>query len=350
MKDIDTLLREADPAAHTPDYTEAERRDLLAAALTSPPRRRSRLLPRLAAVAAATALVAWVGVSQLAGSGATARAEEVLTEAAINAVDEPARPDQYWEITQEGSAGDPACPESSIERRYIAVDGNRPSWYYLKDTSPNCHPDTPNPDESGWQWAKSPNEMVDSWTYPSPKFLASLPRDPIALRDKMAADSRKMNFMEEALDAGHGPYMIISRLLSSDAVPADLRVAFFEVLKMTPGLDITQELERDGRAVVILEVPDGEGTGQLMLDPETGQSVGYYYQWGEDNVREGTFSRKLVDEIPPEVVAVSEASGCIVVDDYSMGDPIRCGLEGEPSEPQSPSPSPLVSPSPSPSR
>lgn len=324
MTDIETLLKSADPGAETLGYTEAERRDLLARSIAPEPKR-SRLGWRLAAVAAATATVIGIGASSLATPAISARAEEVLTQAAINAVDQPAEPDQYWEITEHALGGgelDDPCRESYVEKRYLSVDGNQPSWYFSDNAAPeDCQSrdEDPTPDQYAWAWSKSPNELADNWYWPSPSFLASLPRDVDQLRARMEADSEGLS------DSGLGVYSLALNALDSGLAPADLRASIFEVLKTVPGLTVVDEMKLGSRSVVVFGVTFSAGfedqqiVQQLMIDPDIGQVVGLRVVLSEDNIREATYERRLVDEIPEQVRDIATVHDCEIVVDNSLG-------------------------------
>lgn len=304
MTDIDTLLRAADPAAGVPDYSDAERRHILVRAIapTTPPKRRAGL--RIGAVAAAVVMVTAVGVSNLVGTGATARADQILTEAAINAVDPPATADQYWKMTGTADYGTgEVCGESFTETHYLAVDGNRPSWYVESyDTAPGC---PPLGEDRIWTLTKSPNAMVDSWRWPSPAFLASLPRDPEQLRSRLYADAKGIG----ASSTDAGVFVLIDYALTYGAPPADLRSAMFEVLKDVPGISVADEMVVDGREVALFTLEGGEVTEMLMIDPEAGQLVGFQ---GVQNERKVTYERLVVDTVPEEVQDAADMLDCEV--------------------------------------
>ena len=199
MNNFETLLRAHDPGADTPDYSDAERRDFLSNAIAPAAPSRRRRGWRIGAVAAAMVTVAGLGVGNLAGSNATARAEEILTEAAINAVDPPTQPGQYWKVTATGDYGGvDACGDNFVETSYLSVEGNRPSWYIESDNrAPGCAPAV---QDRTWTLTKSPNEMVDSWRWPSPSFFASLPRDVEQLRSRLYTDAEGVS--PSSTDAG----------------------------------------------------------------------------------------------------------------------------------------------------
>ncbi len=303
MNDLDTLLRAADPAAETRDFTDAERRAILTSALTPQQAPKRRLGWRIGAVAAAALTAIGLGIGNLGGSSAEARADEVLTEAAINAVDPPSRPDQYWEVTAARDYGTDGCAMSD-EIYYLSVSGDQPTWYLSRDTSPAACPGEP---EASYTWTlpKSPNEMVDSWRWPSPAFLASLPRDVDQLRERLYQDA------EGGAVSGRdvGVFLLVGYALTYGAPTADLRAAFFEVLKTVPGITVTDEMEVDGRTVAVFGIRGEDVTEMIVIDPEAGDLVGFQ---GVESQRKVTYTRELVDSVPEEVRAAASVLNCEV--------------------------------------
>lgn len=307
MHDITTLLRNADPGAETAPYTEDQRAVILARAVApvTPPRRRLGI--RIGAVAAATLVVIGIGTSNLATPSISARAAEVLSEAAINAKDPVAKPGQYWEIASDYVGGSSDCPETYLDRRYVSVDGTKPTLDWSENTSPACRGElSEEPRISASIWSRSPNELADNWSWPSPKFLASLPRDVDQLRDRMYADSAGLAASDDL-----GVFVLASEALESGAAPSDLRAALFGVLKSVPGLAVVEETTIDGRPVVIFAV-SGAAYEQLMIDPSTGEMVGFRAEVSPDNVRTVVYERRAVDEIPPEMLEVARVRDCTI--------------------------------------
>lgn len=307
MTDIDTLLRTTDPGADTTDFNDAERRRILGRAL-NPESSSKRRGWRIGAVAAAALLVTALGLGNFLGTDTTARADEILTEAAINAVDPPATADQYWKVTATADYGSSeACGESFTETHYLSVDGSRPSWYVESyDTAPGC---PPLGEDRMWTLTSSPNAMADSWRWPSPKFLASLPRDVEQLRSRLYADAEGVSVSS----ADVGVFVLVDYALTYGAPPADLRSALFEVLKTVPGISVADEMILDGREVALFTLEGGEVTEMLMIDPEVGHLVGFQ---GVQSERKVTYERIVVDAVPEEVREAADVLECEVgVDD-----------------------------------
>lgn len=318
MSDIDTLLRQADPAAETPAYSSTERQEILARA-TADTHRPGRRIWRMASVAAATTLVAGLAFTNLGSGGATAVATEVLTQAAIRTQDEPMRADQYLKITTTGEtmvffSNGPAdyCVVTFAYTDHVAVDGSRPSWfdrppYQLADPSDSERCEVR---ESGDRWTHdyAPNSAPASWQEPTPAFLESLPRDVDALRERLYDDT-------EGRGVAHGRHAsvhtYVQDVLRSGLVPADLRAALYEVLISVPGTDVVSDHVVDGRDVVAIGVTGEQGLSDyLLIDPETGAVVGEISDYGEALIT--TVTTEVVDEVPADFRAgakVCDAEG-----------------------------------------
>ena len=311
MPTIDELLATTDPGASTPTFTADQRRTILSTAVAPPKNARPRYW-RFGAVAAVTVLVATLGVSNYAGQSASARADEVLTEAAINAVDPPISPGQFWRVSKLGTAGDPngPCLERFQEDSYLAVDGNKPTLYVSRNLSDRCPGAGPvNEDMWAWMFSRSPNALADNWTWPSVDFLASLPRDVDQLRELMYRDSEGIADTREL-----GVYALAMEALESGIAPADLRSALFEVLKSVPGLVVVENTTVEGRDVVVfaVEVEGQEGLSQTFIDPKVGEVVGFRAKLADDNVRTSVNQRTVVDSIPEDLLEEAEVKDCTI--------------------------------------
>lgn len=148
----------------------------------------------------------------------------------------------------------------------------------------------------------------DSWQSPSPAFLASLPRDPTALKARLYADSA---------GRGSGPdaeaFVYAADLLRSGLVPADLRSSLFEVMAMIPGISLVEARVIDGRVVVVLTVRSLFGqTQRLIVDPEGGQVVGEGENYGNALTAERWVKRELVDAVPMDLQKRAQRMTCTV--------------------------------------
>jgi RNA polymerase sigma-70 factor (ECF subfamily) len=298
------------------------------AATRSPaPHRRSRVGLLVAATAGASAValvVVAVGLPQGAATPAAAAAlDRAATAADITALDQQARPEQYWRITTAGiqlalgpgSAG-PADGESSsvwltrgTRVAYVAVDGSRPSWYVDSPTEvAEVLFGEPPADATGgpgqtWTTNLVPNDTAGSWQEPTQAWLAGLPRAPDQLRDRLYKDTRGRGRSHD------GEVLVtIADALRSGVVPADLRAALFRVLETVPGVDIVQR-HADGQiSIGRLETRDGQRE-EIIIDPATGSYVGERTIQVQElgSIPAGTViedvdvTTTLVDQIPQQV-------------------------------------------------
>lgn len=331
------LMREADPARTVTAATPQCREEILDAAISSHVPRTRRGAGRIAAAVAVAASLAVGGfaVQGLLGDPAEARADEVLAEAAINAVDPPTAPGQYWEITSTligitvycapETTSSVDCTDAYISRRphitYVEVDGAAPSWVVegpeeLVEALDPAGRMAPS-ERRVWTGDLTPNDFPGGWQTPSPAWLAQLPRDPQALRDRLYQDSRGTD---------EGAFTYAADLLRSGRVPADLRSALFTVLSDIPGVRLVDEAAViDGRTGVAIQLDSGAGTRQLIIDPEIGQLIGERDRPSEDPYADrnlGTsYTRVLVDEVPADVVAEAEHIECYIADDNATNCP-----------------------------
>ncbi len=109
-----------------------------------------------------------------------------------------------------------------------------------------------------------------SWQLPDRKFMASLPRDPQALFDRLRKDTA---------GRGQGPdlemLVYVADMLRSGLVPADLRAALYRTLAMVPGIEITEKVANlDGRKGIALGIAADGGRQDVIIDPATGQFIG----------------------------------------------------------------------------
>lgn len=304
-------------------YGDGERSRLLTEAVTAPTPRRSRKWG-VAAVAAASALVVGLGVFQLQGTGATAHAQEVLTEAAINAVDEPTEPGQYWKIVTEGESlvieGEGTCLVRFSDTMYVSVDGTEPTWFDRRQRELSevlqgngCRIDGP---AEAWAGDLGPNELPASWQSPSMRFFTELPRDPDALLDRLYADTE-----DRGRGKDHAVHTYVADVLRSGFVPADLRSSLFEVLKKLPSVEVTGERVVDGIEVTVVGAKDRYGfTDELLIDPAGGQIVGEVQRYPEEGLETvETVHRELMDDVPLELQQRADRCEYKVYDDGSWG-------------------------------
>ncbi len=364
MLSVDQRIRAADPARDLPGYELDHAQALLAQIADRAadperpslepigPRRRTRVARRagwtIAAAAAAATAIALLPV--LPGSstidGASPAAAAVLDKAAtLTSLDPPASGRQYYRIQSIGSSmstfAQGQSPQNASWYRtfgtrvsYVAVDGTRPTFWVDRITKKPERVAGPVIDSAsppvGTETVETigiaPNVVPGSWQTPNPAWLAALPRDEHALRERMYADA-----------AGHGPspdgevVVLAADVLRSGLVPADLRRVLFRVLRTVPGVGVTSEaVTLDGRhGVGIGRTEPVNGLRQeLVFDPATGQLIGERDVVASNEAGIGipvgtmlsatAVTRTVVDAIPADVVARAQHHDCSVTPDGAI--------------------------------
>lgn len=360
--DLFTTLRAADPARGRGGYSDDELTRLAgeiarradAGGAGSGARQVARrpdvrrLWPVLPAAAAVT--LALVLGPALAGSpSASAEAVAVLNEAAdnITAVDPPARPDQWWQVTTTGYAavylkGVPPRPddwvvvlEQQTRTQYLAVDGARPTVtvdgprpILRQLAGPPAGSDDLRAalgEEAGAAWTSTiaPNEAGGTWSSPTPEVLANLPRDPAALRERLYADAAG-----QGTSADVGAFVSVVDLLRTGIVPADLRAALYRVLATIPGVEVTSRAASVGTASGVAFGQDDAPNGtrqEIVVDPATGALVGERRVVVTDGVlpagtvvEETAVTRSVVDAVPADVRSAAVVKDCWVDADRAV--------------------------------
>lgn len=270
------------------------------------PKRRLLRSPPLKLVAAAAAVVAVaagalvVQTTKHDGPGESAAAAQLnIVADRINPVDEPIGPDQYrysvthrWNlylgsIDKSGNVPRldddikvmvetkaekwvPADPTQQCTFRYTTtgkrkwVEGNAEQAQEagIDLPAPKSHDVVRPCADEGDVW----------WGAPSQELLASLPRDPIQLNDRLRNDARRT---QGSFGADLTLVDSVTSLLASGMVPADLRAALYRTLALTPGMEITEQAANlDGVKGTAFGVT-GEGRRhEVIIDPTTGQFIG----------------------------------------------------------------------------
>lgn len=309
--DILTRIREADLAAAptAPTLTNAEIRTRVdsivdgAADRTAPQtvtptvtplhrrasrRTRTRTLVAVSASAAVALglVVTSITVDDGAGGGpkitvggSSAEAAELLEQAArITPADPPVAPGQYWQVrsvsVQEGgsSLDNPArMGRLETERTdWIPVDADG-SVFTVRDTRFLGSADVTDTSHHVWEFPALEGHQP-WWSGPTPEFLAALPRDTDALRERLYADAAGRG---QSLDGE--VFVLIGDVLRSGVVPADLRAALFHVMQTVPGVEVTDHSAvLDGRTGVAFGrvEPGANERYEIVIDPETGTVIG----------------------------------------------------------------------------
>lgn len=292
-------LRAGDPAPSAPQYSHAEASRLLSEITSASTNnvmslRKPRAFKLAVAAAVAAAVVVAPTLTLNGAAPVSQAAAAALNAAAILVQDDPQwTPGQFWKITtleHQGKLG------SSEHIKYVPVDGIGLSYYSSGAVG--------NPSDF-WRGEDMSKSDEGWWQMPSSAFLASLPRDTAALRDRLYTDV-----------VGHGTtldgeaYVYVTDLFRSGVVPSDLQVALLRVLATVPGVEITSDsVTLDGRAGLgigcVEPKGDGESVTEIVLDTKTGQIIGERHLWN-GAVRYTTSStRELVDAVPAEYITKS---------------------------------------------
>jgi hypothetical protein len=105
-----------------------------------------------------------------------------------------------------------------------------------------------------------------SWQAPTREFLGRLPRDPVALHNRL---------LDENPGRWFGPFTAGVTVLRTCLVPADLRSALYLAMARLPGVRATEGVENlDGRQCLGLVHGVGRTRTELLLAPADGQFAG----------------------------------------------------------------------------
>ncbi|GAB1514822.1 CU044_5270 family protein [Actinophytocola sp. KF-1] len=274
----------------------------------APPRRR-RWTWWAAAVGTVTAMVASVLVVQtvqLGGHIPNAAADELNRAAArIEAVDEPLGPGEYRYVATHAwwmaSMDEYSFLAENLLETWVPAD-QKQDWLWRRDvtgarkwvvgTEAEARKEG-FPVDGGWpegEWrapcgdwfaeqeGRAPCSLRGGWQTPNAAFLASLPRDPGALYDRLRADTE-----------GRGPdpdlemVVYVADVLRTGLVPADLRAALYRALAKVPGLEITEKVANlDGVRGTAFGISAKGERHDIIVDPETGRFIGERQVTDED--------------------------------------------------------------------
>ncbi|QUH04804.1 CU044_5270 family protein [Saccharopolyspora erythraea] len=112
------------------------------------------------------------------------------------------------------------------------------------------------------------------WGKPTQEWMATLPREPEALYATLrsTADSP---YDDPVMDNYQMVYNV-GVTLQTGQVPADLRAALYRTLAMIPGVEITEQgVNLDGRQGVAIGIADNDQRYEMIIDPATGDYIGY---------------------------------------------------------------------------
>lgn len=270
--------------------------------LRSPPR---RLATVAAAAAAVVALAATALVMQAARSDAPALSAAAmgLNTAAdnINPVDEPIGPDQYRYIVSHGwytgtdKTGQlyPDMPlmimSETLNEHWVPADTARQKCVDRVSSTGNVKylaGDAAMAEREGYPMpyrgtdhfvAEACDKGSDrTWGTPDLELLASLPRDPGQLNDRLRNDKRSKVYV----DADYTLVGAVDLILGSGVAPADLRAALYRTLAMTPGIEITEQVANlDGNKGTAFGITRKGQRQEVIIDPTTGQYIGSRFSY-----------------------------------------------------------------------
>jgi hypothetical protein len=108
------------------------------------------------------------------------------------------------------------------------------------------------------------------WQRPSTEFVASLPRDPGQLYDRLRRDTEG-----HGMDPDLEMLVYATDALSTGQIPADLRAALYRVLARVPGMTITEQVANlDGHKGTAFGISRAGMRQDVIIDPVTGDFIG----------------------------------------------------------------------------
>jgi hypothetical protein len=213
----------------------------------------------------------------------------------INAVDEPLGPGEYRYISTHAwwmsTAYEYSYLAENLLETWVPADETQ-EWLWRRDvtgarkwlagTEPEAQAANIPLEDMGWpegEWQapcgdwfaeeeqRKPCSIRGSWQSPNAEFMASLPREPEELYDRLRDDVG---------DRGEAHMVIyVADILRSGLVPADLRAALYRVLARVPGLEITEQVANlDGAKGTAYGISQDGIRHEVIIDPATGQFIG----------------------------------------------------------------------------
>jgi len=270
-----------------------------------------------ATVAAVVAAVLVVQTVQFGDNMPSAAAVEGLNSAAdkVNSVDEPLGPGQYRYIATHAwwmsSMDKYSYLAENLLETWVPAD-EKQDWLWRRDVTgarkwvSGTEAEAKaagwtSVDEPGWpegEWrapcgdwfatdeGKKPCATPGTWQTPNAEFMASLPRDPDQLYDRLRKDTAG-----RGNDENMEMLVYVADMLRSGLVPADLRAALYRTLAKVPGLEITEQVANlDGQKGTSYGISAGGERHDVIIDPATGQFIGerQIVEEGYENVPPGT--------------------------------------------------------------
>jgi len=294
MSEIDDVIRTvlADTPTMTAEQHAAGRERVLAG------RRTPRRWGRLAAVAAG--VVALVGaaliVPTLGGENAPSAAATVLANAAdmIEANDVPLAAGQFRYVRTESTMlgrtercdyqqhdlDEVWIPQAADAEWLLRRDRGRIEWLTCEDPGwdglPAAYREEYRAKDGAFVLDGGMNPVPEpGWNNPTPKFLASLPRDPQALYTMIEQEYAPGG---GAAEPSKAYFQFATQLLMTAALPADLRATLYKAMTRIPGVEVTEEFAtidgRTGAAIGLNVGAGGELREDIVIDPKDGAMIG----------------------------------------------------------------------------
>lgn len=117
------------------------------------------------------------------------------------------------------------------------------------------------------QNGRRPGRRAQGWHAPTREFLAGLPRDPVALLERLHGDHPPSRYS--------GPFVAAAGALRTCLVPAELRTALYLALCGLPAVKVVHDVaDVDGRSCLALVHDDGPTCTELLVDYGGGQYAG----------------------------------------------------------------------------
>lgn len=275
-------------------------------------RKRGRRFAQSMLVSAMVLSLVILGSLGLTQRNSAVWAGEILDQAAAIESDPESRPDQYWRIEVHGrqvatrqqatfGLNADGYVVSVSRANYVSVGGAAPDCYDIQESTQTevfGHPvgDFQPIPAMAFCTDTVAKDLPGGWDNPNPGWVAQLPRDTAALRVALA---------DHAGDEP-GIFRVVSNLLISGRIPADVRSSLLRVLTSVPGIRVVDEsVGMDGRTGVAVGMTDDRGVNNyLLFDGETKEFIGSSYSLNGGRPEYGlSITRTVVDTLPADLVS-----------------------------------------------
>jgi hypothetical protein len=150
---------------------------------------------------------------------------------------------------------------------------------------------------------RDPRAPDAGWFFPTPEFIATVPRDTEELRaDLYAIHRRSVTDGNGAHRQIWGTVQTILNGGNGQVLPADVRAGIYRVLATFPGVLVEEDVELGGREGVGFGRVDSGIVFQIVIDVENGQYLGTRNVEADGTVSyQQTLTHEVVDEIPDDI-------------------------------------------------